>query len=459
MQDRTHRRAHTLVLSSLVALGRRTITGLLSTAGQQFEDWSAAYRLFSRARFDVAELFSVARQAVLERLPPERPFVALMDDTVLRKRGRKVAGTSWHRDPLGPHFCNNFIWAQRFLQVAAALPEGPGPSRARAVPLDMVHCPSPRKPRKKAPEEEWKQYRQRCSESRISTRGVECIARLREQLDQDGQEQRPLIVSVDGTYTNATVLRNLAARTTLIGRIRKDARLFAKPAASTGRGRKRYYGEPLPTPEQYRQDDTLPWQQTEAALSGQMVTIEYKIVGPVRWRAGGQRDLLLVMLRPFAYRTAKGRHLQYREPIYLLCTDTELDIAQLVQAYLWRWEIEVGFRDQKTLLGSGEAQVRTVDAVSRVPAFIAVAYSYLQLALADFGDGNPKSDLPRPRWYPARQNQRLSTQQGINLVRAELWGQALGLENKTDFVAIQHQMPMPSKMPSNPASAILYVNR
>lgn len=442
-----------------MALGRRTITGLLSTAGQQFEDWSAAYRLFSRARFDVTELLAVARRAVLERLPPERPFVALLDDTLLRKRGRKVVGASWHRDPLGPHFCNNFIWAQRFLQVAAALPEGPGPSRARAIPIDMVHCPSPRKPRKKASEEEWAQYRKQCSENRISARGAECITRLREQLDQDGQAQRPLLVSVDGSYTNATVLRGLATRTTLIGRIRKDARLFARPQPSTGRGRRRYYGEPLPTPEQYRQDGTLPWQQTEAVLHGQKVTIEFKAVSPLRWRAAGERDLLLVILRPLAYRPAKGRPLLYRDPIYLLCTDVELDIAQLVQAYLWRWEIEVGFRDQKTLLGSGEAQVRTADSVCRVPALIAVAYGFLHLALAGTDGENQLSQLPRPRWYPKEQTQRTSTQQAVNQVRAELWGQALGLGNKTDFVEVWRHRPKSRKRLSDPTSAILYATR
>jgi hypothetical protein len=432
---------------------------LLSTAGQQFEDWSAAYRLFCKARFDVAELFSVSRRAVLERLPPERPFVALLDDTLLRKRGRKVAGTSWHRDPLGPHFCNNFIWAQRFLQVAAALPEGPDPSRARAIPIDMVHCPSPRKPHKKASEEQWAQYRKQCSENRISARGAACIAQLREQLDRDGQAQRSLLVSVDGTYTNATVLRRLASRTTLIGRIRKDARLFARPEPSCGRGRRRLYGAPLPTPEQYRQDATIPWQQTEAVLHAQRVTVEFKAVGPVRWRAGGARDLQLVILRPLAYRPAKGRPLLYRDPIYLLCTDVELDIAQLVQAYLWRWEIEVGFRDQKTLLGSGEAQVRTKESVGRVPALIAVAYGFLHLALDGLAGENQVSQLPRPRWYPAEQTQRISTQQAVNLVRAELWGQALGLGNKTDFVEVWRHRPKPGKMLSQPASAILYANR
>jgi hypothetical protein len=443
-----------------VALGRHTITGLLSAGGQQFVDWSAAYRLFSKARFDVGSLFAVARRAVVEQLPEEQPLVVAMDDTLLRKRGRKVAGTSWHRDPLGPQFCNNFIWAQRFVQISAALPEGPGTSRARAIPIDMLHCPSPRKPRKKGPKEEWSRYRQQREASRISLRGNQRICHLRTCLDKDGQDQRALVVSVDGSYTNSTMLRHLPERTVLLGRIRKDAKLYDLPKPTKGRGRRRYYGDAVPNPEQYRQDGSIPWQQTKAFLSGQVIDVEYKAIGPLRWRASGERNLLLVIIRPLAYRPAKKRHLLYRDPIYLICTDPEMPLQQLVQAYLWRWEVEVGFRDQKTLLGSGEAQVRTVEAVGRVPALIAVAYAFLHLAVAQTAkDQELASRLPRPRWHPKSKGQRITTQQAINLFRAELWGQALGLRKKTDFVNHLTLKAKSTNLPNEPASAILYATK
>jgi hypothetical protein len=446
-------------LTALVALGRRTITGLLVAGGRQFDDWSAAYRLFSKGRFDLDGLFAVARRTLVERLPEDQPLVAMLDDTLLRKRGRKVAGTSWHRDPLGPHFCTNFIWSQRFLQISAVLPEGPCPSRARAIPIDLVHCPSPRKPRKKAPEEQWARYRQDAKESRISMRGAERVAHLRAALDRDGQSQRSLVISADGSYTNSAMLRNLPARTTLVGRIRKDAKLFARPQGPSGRGRRRYYGEPVPTPEQYRQDPAIPWQQTTAFLHGQLIDMEYKVIGPLRWRASGERDLLLVIIRPLAYRPAKGRPLLYREPIYLLCTDLALPLPQLVQAYLWRWEIEVGFRDQKTLLGSGEAQVRTAAAVERVPALIAAAYAFLHLSLPDAVDEHLEGRLPRPRWQTRGLGQRISTQQAVNLFRAELWGAALKVRNKTDFVKTQRLRAKSANLPNDPTSAILYATR
>lgn len=441
----------------MVALGRHTITGLLSASGQQFVDWSASYRLFSRARFDLDALFAVPRRAVVEQLPDDQPLVVVMDDTLLRKRGRRVAGTSWHKDPLGPKFCDNFIWSQRFLQIAVALPEGPGPSRARAIPIDMQHSPSPRKPRKKAPESEWALYRKQKEASRISVKGHERIAHLRACLDLDGQAQRQLLVSVDGTYTNATMLRHLPERTTLIGRIRKDAKLYHLP---TGTDRRRHYGEDAPTPEQYRQDETIPWQQTQVFLSGQLIMVEYKAISPLRWRASGPLDLLLVIIRPLAYRLAKKRHLSYRDPIYLICSDPGLSLPQLIQAYLWRWEVEVGFRDQKALLGSGEAQVRTVESVSRVPALIAVAYAFLHLAIVRTAkEQDLASVLPRPRWQIKQPGQRISTQQAINLFRVELWGQALGVKTKTDFVCSTGLRAKSTDPPSNPASAILYAAR
>ena len=98
-QQRTADRARTLALSALTCLGRRTLSGLLCTAGQQFRDWSAAYRLFECERLDSQALWRVPLHNVLHTLPPDSPVVALLDDTLLRKRGHHIAGTSWRAIP------------------------------------------------------------------------------------------------------------------------------------------------------------------------------------------------------------------------------------------------------------------------------------------------------------------------------------------------------------------------
>lgn len=427
-QERTFERARTLAMSSLVGLGRRTVSGMLCASSQQFTDWSAAYRLFERERFDTDGMFAPVRQEVVRRLAPTEPLTVMMDDTLIRKRGRKVHGSGWRRDPLGPPFCTNFIWGQRFLQVSAALPDAAVAGRARGVPIDLIHAPSASKPGKRASEQAWAEYRtlQQCM--KVSSVGVLRLAKLRAIMDEEQKEQkRTLIVSVDGGFTNRTVFRNIPHDTVVIGRIRKDARLFLPPLqyAEASRGRHRYYGEPLPTPEQIRRDESIPWETVQAFAAGERHCFEIKSIAPVRWLGTGSQDIRLVIVRPLAYRPRKGSRLLYRNPVYLVCTDPHLPLDRLLQSYLWRWEVELNFRDEKTVLGVGEAQVRTKKAVQTVPAFIVAAYSFLLLASTD--SENSISMLPSPKWRTADPRARPSTAGLLGVLRSQLWGKALGV--------------------------------
>src|SRR3989304_8660455 len=130
---------------------------------------------------------------------------------------------------LGPHFRANFVWAQRFLQISVALPAAPaGASQARGVPVDLVHAPSAPRPRKTDSAETWKEYRRQQQSMKVSAAGAQRLAALRQRLNEEaGAKGRPLIMAVDGGFTNRTVFRCPPPNTILIGRIRKDARLFA----------------------------------------------------------------------------------------------------------------------------------------------------------------------------------------------------------------------------------------
>lgn len=439
-----------------MGLGRRTVTGMLTASAQQGLDWSAAYRLFEQGRFEGEALFAPALRAVCAGLGEQEPLVALMDDTLIRKRGRRVHGAGWKRDPLGPPFCNNFIWGQRFVQLSAALPEGPGASRARGIPVDWIHSPLPPKPRRKAPAEQWAQYKELQRTMKVSVVGLERIRALRAALDTQGQPTRELLVALDGTFTNQSVFRRLPERTVAIGRLRKDARLYAVPSESESpqRGRKRFYGAPLPSPEELRQDASIPWVEVKAWAAGQTQSFQIKTMAPVRWRGSGKRDVRIVAIRPLAYRPRKGTRLLYRNPVYLVCSEPALPLQRLLQAFVWRWEIEVNFRDQKTVLGVGEAQVRTPAAVQAVTAFIVAAYAFLLLAAARTG----RIALPPPKWRQEQPAQRDSTPRLLGALRHQLWAKALGVnlthvacnkEGKTTDVEIASALP----------SAVLYAFR
>lgn len=431
---------------------------MLTTRGRQFVDWSSAYRLFAKNRVDVGELFKVARQGVLEALPANSMIIVHMDDTVIRKVGKKIPGTAWRRDPLGPAFHTNFVWGQRFIQVSMALPDAEANSQSRAIPIDFHHCPTLKRLCKDADQAQIDEFKAQKKIAKLSKQGALRIELLRKELDKEGVKDRVLYVSVDGSYTNETVLKSLPAKTVLIGRIRKDTKLYGFPMQEKQTGRKRVYGNRLPSPEQIRQEDQAPWQLVNAWAAGKSHEFKIKVVQNLRWRSAGEHhDLQLVIIKPLAYRLTKTSRLLYRDPAYLICTDNNLSIDKLLQAYLWRWEIEVNFRDEKTLLGCGEAQVRNSNSAEKVPAFTVAMYGMMHLAAHNTIKKRDQSILPRAKWDPPKGNQRLSTCEITNLFRAQLWSQSTG-NSFSAFVKNQHQTRS-QRNSSEPQFAPFYVRK
>jgi hypothetical protein len=464
-QQRTWERARRLSLSQLACLGRHTMTGLIYTCGRQFLDWSADYRLCSKDRWDPEALFVPVVRGILEFLPPTAPVVAALDDTILRKTGTKTPGVAYRRDPLSPRFHVNFIRGQRFIQLSGLLPAGNPPGPARAIPLRFKHVPPVPKPKRSAPPEAWKAYREECRIKNLSTHGIDIIRGFRKELDQRHHvEDRPLVVAVDGSYTNKTVLKGLPQRTTVVGRIRKDAKLFYPPRDEDqpAVGNKRKYGDLAPTPEQLRQDPNVPWQEVQAFGSGKMHTFRVKTIAPVLWKkAGFDCPLRLMVIAPVGYRPRKGSKLLYRQPAYLICTDPDLALDEFLQYYLWRWDVEVNHRDEKQIIGVGEAQVRSPKSVDRQPALAVVSYATLLLAsVKAFGFVDNQGTMPPPKWRSRRPKKRLSTQELIQQLRKEVWAYAIDqLEsNSDDFVSIPPAYTKSLKLNLPLTSAVLYAN-
>lgn len=415
-------------------MGRHTVTGIISAAGNQFEDWSSVYRIFSRRRIDISAIMKVIQSNVLKETEKSKHIIAHMDDTIIKKTGKRIPGTSWRRDPLGPAFHTNFIWGQRFIQVSMALPKNGKTGQSRAIPVDFHHCPTVAKPKRKATDEEIYQYKEQKKTFKLSKRGSERIKLFRKNLDDNGARDKQLIISVDGSYSNNEVLKNLPRRVTLIGRVRKDTKLFKIPDGQPKTGRKRVYGDPLPTPEQIRQSDNYKWQEVKAWAAGKEHNFNVKVVEKLRWKsATAKHNLKLVVVRPLGYRLTKGSKILYRKPAYLICTDTELDIQTLLQAYLWRWEIEVDFREEKSMLGCGQAQVRNPNSAETFPAFIAAAYAMLHIASHRAYQKANNITIPRPKWYKKKPENRITTGDLLNNIRAHLYAKGMGI-SFNDFV-------------------------
>jgi hypothetical protein len=134
--------------------------------------------------------------------------------------------------------------------------------------------------------------------------------------------------------------------------------------------------------------------------AGKYHEVRYKTLAPVLWQMGTRRQpYRLIVIAPLGYRLKKGSKLLYREPAYLLTPDLKTPVEQLLQYYFLRWDIEVNHRDEKNLLGVGDAQVRDPDAVARNPQFAVATYSLLLLAsIRAYGAWRTGDYLPLPSW-------------------------------------------------------------
>jgi len=281
------------------------------------------------------------------------------------------------------------------------------------------------------------------------------LSALRSAMDKDGQQDRPLWSVVDGGYTNRTFFKNLSPRTAVVGRIRADAKLYHLPESTVGKpGRNRVYGKRAASPEELRLDASIPWRKINAFAAGKTHQFKIKTLAPLRWRpAGNAHDLRLIVIAPLAYRLTKHSRVLYRKATYLICTDPDASIEELLQAYIWRWDIEVNFRDEKTLLGVGQAQVRHENSVENVPALAVAAYAMLLTAAIEaYGlTGHPDS-LPSPKWRH-RKRLRASTQALIQHFRYEVWAQSIHFSS----FASQHAADTkPQKLNSTLEGALFY---
>jgi hypothetical protein len=441
------------ILSQLVCMGRHTITNLMTTSGRQFMDWSADYRLYGKERIDCEQLFAHICKEVI-RLNGKGPLVTALDDSLLRKTGKKIPGVKYARDPMGPPFRVNFVRGQRVIQMSAALSDG---LQARMIPVIFRDASTPDKPKRSAAEEEWTVYREECKKRRLSVHGVSCINDLRNRMDRN----QDLWITVDGSYTNRTVLKSLPESTVLIGRIRADAKLYHLPSPFPGgAGRKRIYGSEAPTPDEIRMDDTILWQNINAYTSGALHEFRVKTVRPLRWRATGKEQIVQIMvIAPLRYRLSKKGPLLYRQPAYLICTDPELPPEKILQAYLWRWDIEINFRDEKNLLGTGQAEVRNPSSVKAVPQMMVASYALLLLAgIHNWGITGIPQPQNIPKWQNPNKKYRASTNDLIKQLRYELWADSIGSINLSHF----DQCRADKRSPLNPVlpafDAILQVN-
>jgi hypothetical protein len=419
-QERSLERALALAFGILCGVGKRTLTRAISFQGNTQKDWSADYKVFSRSPWSSQELFHPIIQQAIQEQHLQRIALSV-DDTRIWRNGKQVPQTQWHRDPLGPAFQTNLRWGHRFLQASLVLPlyAQDRQSSSRSIPVRFEMAPVVKKPGRNACPEQWQEYQQQKKKTNLSVQFVAMAQEMRRYLNASGHTQKRVSIVSDASFCNRTVMTQdwEQLNVSVTARTRKDI-VLCKRARAPGR---RFYGKTKFTPERVRRRDSLaPWQSAEIFHGGCFRQVRYKELRGIYWQGGAKKkELRLLVVAPVGYRTSKNGRKFYRQPAYLLTTDLTTPAVLLLQDYFDRWGIEVNHRDEKEILGVGEAQVWNKNSVSKVPALLVAMYSWLLLAgLHCYGPQRTQDYEPLPKWR--RGAKRPSCLDLVTLLRKQL---------------------------------------
>ncbi len=427
-QERTFLRAQALLLGHLFAFARRTITQALIALGlTDHDDWSAFYRLFGAPRIDYGELTGCFFRETLPHVGPATgPYVAVVDGVQLPRSSHKMPGTSWLKCPRTPPFMPGPHRAQRFLHLAALLPQNPQ-GYSRALPLRF----EPAFPEKAVAAEGFEPKKQ-------WEAALEAIRWLRANLDEAGREEQGLLVVGDGDFSAAEFRAQAPQKgVVLLTRCAKNRALYELPAAPEERekkkkkkpGRRRKYGERARRPDEWLGEEAG-WRSSELIVRGRKVPARWRVEGPFVVKKAAERPVFLVVVKGID-RLRAGRR-RRREPAFWMVSavrDREGDPwvmpypAEELLGWAWqRWEVEVCHREMKTGFGLGEAQCWGPR--SAVMSVRWRAWAYGALVLAGYRAWGGLKGVPiRPpgRWWGGARRWSLGT-----LWRGypqELWGE------------------------------------
>ncbi len=480
----TYERARALAYSHIITYGRHMISRMICSKNEQFKDWSADYKLFSQRQWNAEDLeFEIFKECDQHCDWYQNAVLAVMDETHCPKTGKKIKAVRTLRDPMSLPYHINLNPAIRLLQVSCVINPQNRYDTARAVPVYLKEAAPAKRPRKNESQEAFEHYKNEQKEKKVSVVGHQTALLIRRQVDKlPNGTNKPLFLSADGSFCNKAFLQNLPATIIYIVRTRKDLKIY-KPfesPQSDGKGRHKVYGDRLPSPEEIRKSDDYPWQTESIYATDKFHQLRFKTIAPVLWQNGtGPVPQRLIIIEPLRYRKSKNSKLLYRNPAYFLTPYVDVPIKILLQYYFFRWDIEVNHQDEKSIMGLGDAQVRSDKSVERNPQFTMMVYSLLLLAGVNaYGPERTKDYLPLPAWRKGK-TRRPSTLDLVSEFRREIMVQQLQQDikqldsikrkkrkrkkphskieaKKRGFVTHADMITKPVKLPVNILASMLY---
>jgi hypothetical protein len=380
LQQRTWRHAELLLIGAILAPGKRTVTSLLRITGLSRERRFTNYhRVLNRAVWHPRAAAHLLLRLLITTFVSNGPVVLGIDDTIERRRGKRIAAKGIYRDPVRSskgHFvkANGLRWLS--LMLLAPIPWA---ERMWALPFFTVLAPSER-------------YCRECGRRHKKLTDWARQVALQARRWLPGRE---IVLLGDSSFAALDFLVTLARHgLTGITRLRLDAALYepAPPRRPGTIGRPRTKGARLPNLAEILTDRDTPWVRiTVSGWYGEGDRVVEICSATAVWRHAGLPALPIrwVLLRDPQHRF---------DPQALLCTDPARDPLQIVRWFVQRWQVEVTFREVRGHLGVETQRQWSDRPIARTTPCLLALFSIVTL-LAACLDRRARSAIHIDAWY------------------------------------------------------------
>jgi DDE superfamily endonuclease len=387
-----------LLYGAILAPGRRTVAAALRAVGLREEcHFTSYHRVFNRAAWSPLRLSRLLLQLIVSTLlPPHAPVILLVDSTLVRRTGRRIAWKGRFHDAVRSqpgHVATSE--GVHWLCLAVLVPV-PWSSRPWALPFLSVPTLTPATSAKLG-----RRHRTTPEYADVLVRVV-----------QRWQPDREFVLVGDSAFAVVELGHTCQVRgMRLVSRLVFNAQLYdpvpRQPAPKPG---------PKPTkgPRQPKLADRLTdpmtaWQTRTVPWYGQQPATLELTTGTALWHTDGLPPL---PVRWVLVRNAPGR----RPPVALFCTDPSAAAEQIVGWYIDRWHIESTFEEVRAHLGLETQREWSTRAVGRATPCLLGLFSLVVL----LAHALHPEELPtrRAAWYPKAEPTFIDS---LAAVRRHLW--------------------------------------
>jgi DDE superfamily endonuclease len=376
----TWSKVQALILGTLLASGRRTVTAALRQMGlHEASNFSLYHHVLNRARWSALGL---SRRLLVLLV---RTFVAVggeltfvIDETLERRWGRRIAKRGHYRDPLAASKQRSVATSGVRWIVLTLVITPPWTPRSWALPVLSAPAPTP-------------EVSQRLGlrHKTVPRRARQLMLAIRRWLPEV-----ELTLIGDQTYS-VHELGEACARwdVRLVAPLRLDAALYepAPPREPGINGRPRVKGARVPQLKQLLKEAHTPWQRVRVRWYNSRRRELEVTSGTAVWYRIGQPVL---PIRWVLVRDPKGR----LEPRAYFSTCPQDRPRAIVQQFIHRWSIETTFEESRTHLGLETQRQWSDRAIERTTPCLFGLYSVVALlAHALHPDG--KVPVQRTAWY------------------------------------------------------------